>query len=362
MTAHSQLWESAPPGLLTTGVGSLPHAFVDAALTFSFRLSVPFLPQIPIRNPREFMVTQAVESLPGVVDGDSGYGTLDLEQWKKGAARLGERMELAFRDGETKPDAFESFEPSPESWSCWKPFLHELEERETKFAKLQICGPMTSQWALRFTDGGFADRNPEVGMQVFRLVLARAIAMCRRIRAIGTQPLLFLDEPGFYGFSAKNPRHAMALQELRIFLQTLRREQVLVGIHCCSNTDWGTILSLPLDVLSIDTNLSLNLLLTQKEAVRKFIAGGGRLSLGVVPTGGHAVKIRSFRPELLLERLLETLESHLGDDMAFVSQILGTSLYTPACGLALHSIEDAEAILGELQGFAGLCEAYLFKE
>ena len=117
------------------------------------------------------------------------------------------------------------------------------------------------------TDGGFADRNPEVGTQVFRLVLARAIAMCRRVRSIGVQPILFLDEPGFYGFSPKNPRHVLALQELRVFLQTMRREQVLVGIHCCSNTDWASVLSLPLDILSIDTTLSLNLLLTQTEAV-----------------------------------------------------------------------------------------------
>jgi hypothetical protein len=361
VTAHSQFWEKAPKGLLTTGIGSLPHTFVDAAMNFSFSLSVPFLPQVPIRNPREYMVGQALEGLPGLVDGDAGYSTLDLSAWEKGTKALGEKLETAFRDSDSKA-AFEAFEPSPEAWSCWNPFLYELEERGLSFAKIQISGPMTAQWALRFTDGGFADRNPEVGMQVFRLVLARAIAMCRRLRSFDVQPLIFLDEPGFYGFSAKNPRHAMALQELRLFLQTLRREGALVGIHCCSNTDWGSILGLPLDVLSIDTNLSLNLLLTQQEALRKFMSAGGRLALGIVPTGGHAVKIRAHRPELLLERLLETLEAHLSDDTALLTQILGTALYSPACGLALHSIEDAEAILGELLEFAGLCEAFLLKD
>ncbi len=355
----TELWKAAPPGLLTTGIGSLPHAFVDAGLNFSFSLNIPFLPQVPMRNPREFMLGQAIEGMPGVIEEEAGYVTLDLAAWKKGSAALGASLESAFRQGEAKAMAFEVFEPSPEFWSCWKPFLYELEERKATIAKVQISGPMTTQWALRFTDGGFADRNPEVGTQVFRLVLARAIAMCRRVRSIGVQPILFLDEPGFYGFSPKNPRHVLALQELRVFLQTLRREQVLVGIHCCSNTDWASVLSLPLDILSIDTNLSLNLLLTQTEAVRKFIQGGGRLALGVVPTGGHAVKIRSHRPELLLEHLLETVESHLVDDSALVSQLLRAALYTPACGLALHSIADAEAILGELLEFSTLCQEYL---
>ncbi len=356
-TAHSRLWQAAPQGTLTTGIGSLPHAFVDAAMNFSFSLTIPFLPQVPIRNPKEFMVAQAVEGMPGVVEGDAGYVTLDLAAWNKGANALAGKLETAFLDGEIRSDAFQSFEPSPEYWSCWNPFLYELEERKIPLAKIQISGPMTTQWALRFTDGGFADRNPEVGTQVFRLVLARAIAMCRRVRATGAQPMIYLDEPGFYGFSWKNPRHAMALQELRLFLQTLRKERALVGIHCCSNTDWGAILSLPLDVLSIDTNLSLNLLLTQQEALKKFIVGGGRLSLGAVPTGVHAVKIRSHRPELLLEHLLETFDAQLGKDPELVHQILASAIYTPACGLALQSIEDAEAILGELTGLAALIKS-----
>lgn len=361
MSAHSAQWNAAPKGVLMTGIGSLPHAFVDAAINFSFSLTVPFLPQIPIRNPKEFMIAQALDQLPGLKDGDAGYSTLDLDGWKKGSAALKERLDEAFREGEKRADAFASFEPTPESWSCWNPFLYELEERETKFAKIQIAGPMTSQWALRLTDGGFADRNPEVGSQVFELVLARAIAMARKVRSFGVQPLLFLDEPGFYGFSAKNPRHAMALQELRLFLQSLRRQGVLVGVHCCSNTDWGAVLGLPIDVLSVDTNLSLNLLLTHLPSLKTFLQGDGRLSLGVVPTGGHAVKIRSHRPELLLERLLETLESHLRQEPELMRKILATAIFTPACGLALHTIEDAEAILGELVELGALCGTYLGK-
>jgi hypothetical protein len=50
----------------TTGIGSLPHHNIDAALSFSFKTGIPFLPQIPIRNPWEYMIAQALENLPGL--------------------------------------------------------------------------------------------------------------------------------------------------------------------------------------------------------------------------------------------------------------------------------------------------------
>lgn len=356
MSADS-LWKLAPREILTTGIGSLPHTFVDAALNFSLGLSIPFLPQVPVRNPREFMLAQALDGLPGLLDEEPGYAAVDLSKWEKGKAALKSRIESAFRsDGDG--DAFESFEPSPEVWTAWRPFLHELEERHIKLAKIQIAGPITCQWALRFTDGTFADKRPDMGTQIFQLVLARAISMCRKLRSLGVQPLIYLDEPGFYGFTAKNPKHALWLQELRLFLQSLSKESAIVGIHCCTNTDWSAVLSLPIDVLSIDTGLSLNILLSQKEPLRKFLERGGRLSLGVVPTGGHSVRTLAYRPDSHFEQLLETLRSHLGDDSMLLDKICSESIYTPACGLALHSIADAEAILADLLEFGELCAQY----
>src|SRR5690242_12697554 len=65
----------------TTGIGSLPHHNVDAALEHSFRMGVPFLPQIPIRNPWEFMIAQALEGLPGLQVEKDGSVSLDAAVW-----------------------------------------------------------------------------------------------------------------------------------------------------------------------------------------------------------------------------------------------------------------------------------------
>ena len=51
---------------LATGIGSLPHHNVDAALDLIFQYipNIPFWPQLPKRDIREGMVAQFSENLP----------------------------------------------------------------------------------------------------------------------------------------------------------------------------------------------------------------------------------------------------------------------------------------------------------
>ena len=341
--------------LSTTGIGSLPHHNIDAALAFSFQTSLPFLPQIPIRNPWEFMIAQALEGVPGLEVEPGGSVLLDLDVWTGRSHALNERLLSAFASA-TRSDAFESFEPSSACSSSWQPFLFELEEKQIRLAKIQLAGPLTAQWSLRLKDGTSTDSHPEIATQIYRLVLARAIAMSRRLQAGGVQPVLYLDEPGLYGLNITNPRHLMGLQELKLLIQALKKEKVWIGVHCCSNTDWSAILGLGLDILSLDTALSLQSLLSEREAVHKFVKSGGRFSLGVIETTKTSEALRGFQPSSLLAHLTSTLEAGLASHYPELAQkILREAIFTPACGLALHSVTDAESILGALLEFHKYC-------
>ncbi|MGK5090085.1 hypothetical protein WDW86_21245 [Bdellovibrionota bacterium FG-2] len=337
---------------LTTGIGSLPHHNIDAALAFSFKMGIPFLPQIPIRNPWEFMIAQALEGLPGLQVDRDGSITLNPDIWNAHAHALEGRLNKALTD-----DGFlETFEPSSATSSSWQPFLWELEEQASAFpqrlAKIQIAGPLTSQWALRFTDGTPADREPALTTQIFRLILARALAMSKRLQKIGYKPILFLDEPGLYGYSMTNPKHLLGLQELRVLIQTLQKQGVVVGVHCCGNTEWNALLELPLDILSIDAKLSLQSLLQARASLDQFLDRKGLLSLGVVPTARSSL-LHSLTAEQLFLELLASLKTTYQDRPARIQEILKSSLYTPACGLALHSGADCEHILRILRGVLG---------
>jgi methionine synthase II (cobalamin-independent) len=179
--------------------------------------------------------------------------------------------------------------------------------------------------------------------QVFRLMLANSLAMVKALGQAGVTPLLFLDEPGLYALDRKNPRHLVVLQELRVLVAALQREGALVGLHCCSNTHWASVLDLGLDVVALDVQLSLDALLDERDAFLRFLATGATLSLGIVPTGPAA----AYAVQELVDSVESAFRATLGERRA--GEALRRVLLTPACGLALRSVEDAERIFEEVK-------------
>jgi hypothetical protein len=322
------------PPLATSSIGSLPHTQLELALQQALLLDVPAAPQLPRRDPAEYMVPQALDGLPGLhADGD-GSATVDLSEWQRGAATLDARLERALEKGEGR----ESFLPTAASWQALRPFLWEVEQRKLPFAKVQLAGPLTLRWSLRTSDGlplASSQQGKAVEAQLVRFVLARALALTRKVAETGATPVVFLDEPGLYAYDKRDPQHLMALQELRVLVLALRREGAVAGVHCCGNTDWAALLGLGFDVVSLDARLSLTPLIATDEPFGRFHAGGGALALGIVPT--------DFSASDDVGELCELVRALLPEEA------LRRAMLTPACGLALRSVQDAERIFDELR-------------
>lgn len=321
-----------PLPLTTFAIGSLPHAQTGPALLAHQRLDIPTLPQLPSRDPAEHMLPQALEGLPGLSFDEGGHARLDVRAWERGARELDQRLWPALTYGR----GLDAFEPSAAATRAWRPFLWDLSQHGAPFAKVQLTGPLTATWATLLDDDAPLAAHADASAQAGRLILARALAMVHAVRATGATPILFLDEPGLIALNRRAINHAFALQELGIFLQALKAAGALVGIHSCSETDWEALLRLPFDFVSVDAALSFESLLRAGTGFDAFLMGGGSLALGIVPTSAERPSTKE-----LVARTLETMGRRQ-------ASILARTVLTPACGLALCSVLEAERVLSDL--------------
>jgi hypothetical protein len=326
------------PPRATTAIGSLPHSQGELGLQLALQLDIPFLPELPAGNPGEFMMASALEGLPGLDFDAQGMCTVDRRTWEKEGSAFGTALDKALASGELS-----AFEPSASARRAWRPFLWEVQNRRLALAKAQLAGPATVRWGTQLSTGGAVVDDAALDRQVFRLLLARCLAMVKALRAAGATPLFYLDEPGLYALDTSDAQHLLMLQELRLLVVALQREGALVGLHCCGNTAWEALLSLGLDLLSFDVRLSLHALLDVAGPLQAFLDGGGALSMGIVPTDfGEEASVAE-----LLGATTASLESVLGT--ARGRHVVERSVLTPACGLALRTVPDAEQIVEQLR-------------
>ncbi len=327
----------------TTGIGSLPHTQSELALQIALHHEIPYLPQLPTGHSEELMIASALDGLPGLVFDAEGVCWIGDDKWRAGSAALSARLDQSFSSGD-----YTQFDPGVQACRSFRPFLFEIAARKSPFAKVQIAGPSTVRWMLRMLDGRLASEVPELDAQIFRLLLAKSLALVKAVRRAGAMPILFLDEPGLFALDLRNVHHVMAMKETEALIEAVNREGALVGLHCCSNTDWSHVLGLPFDIVSIDARLSLDAVLEHQVAWTQFLARGSTLGLGIIPTDMAS----EYRIDELCDSVEASLRATTPPSLSFEA-MLGGMILTPACGLGMRTVSDAGRILDELRQAQG---------
>lgn len=335
------------PAARATLIGSLPVADYDQALALimAHTPDIPLWPQLP-SNPLERMMNQFIEGLPGVVEtADKTYFELTDGDF--------EAQQLAFYEeyfaaAETPANLLKSRFAVSETRARGIYELKKIVDQHPGIMALkgQITGPFTLLT-------GLADHDHRLGYynETFREMAVKALAMkgawqVEFLKDLQLPVIVFIDEPALAGLGSSafiSIAKEDIAQDLAEVIGAIKQAGGLAGIHVCANTDWNFLLALDLDILSFDAHGFFDRLITCKGQIHEFLARGGVLAWGIVPTGDVEVIMNESCDSLvaLWERQADLLVGGGWDKAAIVAQ----SMITPSCGTGAIPLEAAQKVL-----------------
>jgi hypothetical protein len=333
-------------GLAATGIGSVP--FTDpnetVALVLETLPQIPYWPQMVQLGYFEDMAAQAARGLPGLqVDEANRTVRMDPDLPRDEAlARFyeavlsGDLTPFAFEPGDAR--GFFALLDAVASQGCPCPAL-----------KGQLSGPVTFAGVVKDAQGKPILYDRELTQAVCSGLARKVAWQAEKFRELGKEPIIFVDEPLLTGFgSAYLPISKEEVTE--ILTQTLEEAReatagpITLGIHCCGNTDWSLLLNAPIDILSFDSYGYFESLRLYDRALAHYLARGGWLAWGLVPT----LDPEEFKKETadsLWQRFQQQVAQLAQDLKTGPKEIMAQSLLTPACGTGYMSRDDARRVL-----------------
>ncbi len=326
---------------MATGIGSLPLTDADAAVALVLRYlpEAPIWPQLPRRGFREHMGGQYSEALPGLVI-DEPHERFLLDS----ARDLTGELERFFERYLAKDEEFFAIsEAHAAGFHAFERALERSVPPQARFLKGHVTGPLTAGISYKDEQGRDIIHNESLFDAVVKNLAMKAAWQIGRLGRFGKPVIIFLDEPAMEtlgsAFSAAAPE--LVAEKLDEIIDLIHERGGLAGIHCCGNADWPLIFNTRVDIVNFDAFGYLERVLLYPEVIRAFLARGGALAWGIVPTG-------AFTGAETAEGLLEKLQGGFQRlEAAGVPRetLLRQGIVTPSCGLGSLEPARAERIL-----------------
>lgn len=344
------------PNFTATGIGSLPHDDVATAVRdVTSRLTeMPYWPQLPHRGAVEDMNLQYAPALEPLVAPDY------------------DKREVAAHPGMGREEALAAFYErlmggedagfglTPELAQGMFAFMETVREAPAEafpWIKGHVTGPLTLAASVKGEDGKAMLYDDECAEAVARGLGAAAAAQAHQLAPLGRPLMMFFDEPFLDGYgSAFTPINRERVVELlgySVEEAGNRAEGVVLGVHCCGNTDWAMLVEAGFDVINLDSAGYGEHLLLYPAALEQLFARGGAVAWGAVPTSAYTGEETAEGLWDHLRGLLEGLEAKGFDRQVLANQ----ALVTPACGMGSLDATRARHILDLTAGVSQLARA-----
>jgi hypothetical protein len=302
----------------TAGVGSLPHTDPAAAAAFAMgEFEIATIPTLPRRSSAESMLGQALVGVRGTRIGADGTIAVDRS---------------AIRPHATSPTNLDH-----DGFAGLRSFLDLAGDVHLDGAavKWQFVGPVTLGVAL-YRAGLPRDVAFDLALSTVRDRLTDVSAAVTAALPNSRQ-MVVLDEPWFAdlmrpGFPIPPDE---AIDRMSSAMAALPASTV-TGVHCCAPCDVAMLLASGPNVVSLPVSSEL---VDWVGYLTRFLADGGIIAWGVMPTGGPLTSSSERQWRALSDLWCSLVQ--LGCDPV---RLRRQSIATPECGLATHSVSVARRI------------------
>ena len=298
-----------PGDFLTTAMGVMPHKAAERALETALSMDIPFWPQLPNLSYYEDMYVQASENFPGIV--------LDMDNRKLSFSM--DRFMVEYETAAANEDNPDYFDISPGYSEVYHRFLN-LDLADRPAIRGQLEGPISFGLNVLDQDDRPILFDDTIRPYLFEFLARRINVQLDRLAQLNSNAFMFVDEPGLqFIFSALSGYDSLrAKTDLETFFAGIERPR---GIHLCGNPDWDFMLSLDLDILSLDVFTNALVFGAYAGAVKRFLERGGVIVWGIVPANVEpfeAESINSLKGKL--EEVWDTLYNHGVDREMLIAQ------------------------------------------
>jgi len=329
-------------------IGSFPISDHGEAtkLVLSHTPEIPLWAQLPVHK-NEGMVAQFISGMPGLSrDGDSVFIDASSDEFENELVAFYEEYLEVTESGQ--PIENSRFAVLPEDAPGFFELIKQIPslEHPAIAVKGQITGPFTFGTGVVDQNGRAIFYDERLRDAMVKLLALKACWQVRQLKRFGCPVIIFFDEPALVGFgssafiSISEEEVAVCFREVA---EAVQKEGGLTGVHVCANAEWPLILDSPVDIVSFDAYGFFERFSLYPDQIRKFMAKGGIIAWGIVPTLSVEDLEKETADSLFVKwkAQAETIES-FGIDRSIIK---AQSLITPSCGTGSLRLEHAVRVL-----------------
>jgi hypothetical protein len=231
---------------------------------------------------------------------------------------------------------------------------------ELEFIHRLIVGPYTMGLSFKDEKGAPAFYDLQMRDIIVKYLAMRAKWQTREINRVfpGIKVLTLIAEPALNVYTSSVGTGTW--DEIKNALdEVIDAVDGVCGVHCCANFDWSLLISTKAQIINLDAYRYGETLALYRSALTEFLARGGGVAWGIVPTHDSAI-LDAENSTTLVDKLEHTLDMVVANGVNR-NILFDSSWVTPSCDIASLSPERGERVYKLTRVVSELMRAKYFR-